>query len=350
MTSKIKVVHYINQFFAGIGGEEQAGTPLQAKPGPAGPGKGLQDASAGKVEVIQTLICGDNYFQEHSEDVLKEIVQKVQEISPDLLLAGPAFNAGRYGLACRAVCERIQKDLGIPTLTAMYRENPAAIETPIRTYILSCGDSARDMKTVLPSLADFAYRLATGAEIRDAEAEGYLPRGARRNVFQKQTGARRAVEMLKAKLKGSPLTSEIPLPALDKVVPPPPLKDLSKATIVLATDGGVVPKGNPDHLETARATKWFQYDIAEKNTLTPEEYESIHGGFDLRAVNEDPNRVVPLDGMRELEREGKIKKLYDSFYTTSGMTVPIVNAIRIGKEMAASIASTGANGVILTGT
>ncbi len=156
--------------------------------------------------------------------------------------------------------------------------------------------------------------------------------------------------MLKAKLCGEEFKTEIPLLFMDKVASPPPITDLSKATIALVTDGGVVPKGNPDHLESARATKWFKYNIADKNHLEAEHYESIHGGFDLTAVNQDPNRVVPIDAVRELEREGKIGKLYDFFYTTTGMTVPIVNAIRIGKEIAASIASSDVDGVILTGT
>ena len=35
----MKVVHYLNQFFAGIGGEEQADSPPEVRPGALGPGR-----------------------------------------------------------------------------------------------------------------------------------------------------------------------------------------------------------------------------------------------------------------------------------------------------------------------
>lgn len=350
MESKTKVVHFVNQFFAGIGGEEKAGTPLQEKEGPVGPGRGLEENSSGSLQVVHSIICGDNYFQDHSEEVLTEVVKIVKETSPDVFVAGPAFNAGRYGLACRAVCERVRGEIGIPTVTAMYRENPGAGPTPIGTYILLCGEGVREMSTILPALASFSRRLARSERIGPAEEEGYLPRGFRRNVFEKEIGAVRAVAILKAKIRGETFRTEIPLPSFDRVVSPDPISDLSKAKIVLVTDGGVVPKGNPDRLESARATKWFQYSIAGLDGLDAEYYESIHGGFDLTAVNEDPDRVVPVDVMRDLEREGKIGKLYDFFYSTTGMTMPVVSSIRLGKEIASSIAATGTHGVVLTGT
>ena len=40
--AKLKVVHYINQFFANIGGEEMAHVPAEKRAGHVGPGMGLQ--------------------------------------------------------------------------------------------------------------------------------------------------------------------------------------------------------------------------------------------------------------------------------------------------------------------
>ena len=41
--SKLRVVHYINQFFAGIGGEEKADTPAELRVGEVlGPGMALK--------------------------------------------------------------------------------------------------------------------------------------------------------------------------------------------------------------------------------------------------------------------------------------------------------------------
>ena len=49
---KIKVVHYINNFFAGIGGEEKADVPPEIRPGTVGPGLALQAALGDQFEVV----------------------------------------------------------------------------------------------------------------------------------------------------------------------------------------------------------------------------------------------------------------------------------------------------------
>lgn len=62
--SKIRVVHYINQFFAGIGGEEKADIPPELREGIVGPGMALNKAFNGEAEIVATVICGDSYFNE----------------------------------------------------------------------------------------------------------------------------------------------------------------------------------------------------------------------------------------------------------------------------------------------
>ena len=64
---KIRVVHYLNQFFAQIGGEDKADVGLGFKDGPVGPGRALQQALGDNGEIVATVYCGDNYFAEHQE-------------------------------------------------------------------------------------------------------------------------------------------------------------------------------------------------------------------------------------------------------------------------------------------
>jgi len=52
MTNRIKVVHYINQFFGQIGGEDKAGIPPQIKEGPVGVGQLIQEESGGQFEIV----------------------------------------------------------------------------------------------------------------------------------------------------------------------------------------------------------------------------------------------------------------------------------------------------------
>ena len=104
MAEKIRVVHYLNQFFAQIGGEEKADIGPGFKEGPTGPGRALQQTLAEHGEVIATFFCGDNYFAEHSEEAKEELLRQITRFNPQLLIAGPAFESGRYGVACGAIC------------------------------------------------------------------------------------------------------------------------------------------------------------------------------------------------------------------------------------------------------
>ena len=109
--SKIRVVHYINNFFAGVGGEEKANIPPEKRSGVVGPGMAIQKAFDEEAEIVSTVICGDTYFGEHMEDATKELLKMIKDENPDLFIAGPAFNAGRYGVACGAICKAVEEEL-----------------------------------------------------------------------------------------------------------------------------------------------------------------------------------------------------------------------------------------------
>ena len=85
--SKIKVVHYINQFFAQIGGEEKADYPAEIRVGEVvGPGLALTQNFKDEAEIIATVICGDSYFNENLEKAKSDILAMVKEQAPDVLL------------------------------------------------------------------------------------------------------------------------------------------------------------------------------------------------------------------------------------------------------------------------
>ena len=54
--AKLRVVHYINQFFAGIGGEEVADHKPEVREGVVGPGMAIQAGFKGEAEIIATVI------------------------------------------------------------------------------------------------------------------------------------------------------------------------------------------------------------------------------------------------------------------------------------------------------
>lgn len=347
---KYRVVHYINQFYAGIGGEEKANIPPQMKEGIVGPGKPLQDALGEEGEIVATMICGDSYFAENIEAVAASVVESLSPYKPDVFVAGPAFNAGRYGIACGAACSAVSKTLGIPVVTAMYEENPALELYRKEIYAIPTAKSAVGMAEAISKMAGFVRKLAFGQEIGLPEEEGYFPRGIRVNRFASQTGAERAVDMLMAKLKGEPFKTEYAMPTFERVPPSSAVKNMSSATIALVTSGGIVPLGNPDRIEAASASKFAEYNIEGVNDLTADAYQTCHGGYDPVYANEDPDRVLPLDAMRDLEKEGVIGKLYDRYYVTVGNATSVANAQKFGREIAEKLIAADVDGVILTST
>ena len=347
---KYRVVHYLNQFFAEIGGEEKVNIPPLVKEGAIGPGRALQQALGEEGEIVATVVCGDSYFAENVDAAAEKVVELISSYQPDVFVAGPAFNAGRYGVACGASCSAVGERLGIPAITAMYEENPGLELCRKKVYIIPTADSARGMKDAIPKIASLVHKLGLGQEIGPPQEEGYFPRGLRVNRFVDRTGAERAVNMLLLKLKGEPFQTEYSMPTFERIPPSPPIGDLRSATIALVTSGGIVPRGNPDRIESANASKFAAYDITGLDSLPSTDYETVHGGYDPVYANEDPDRVLPLDAMRALERDGTIGKLYDHYYVTVGNATSVANSERFGKAIAAELKSAGVDGVILTST
>jgi glycine reductase len=347
---KLRVVHYINQFFGQIGGEAEADIKPFSSSGPVGPGLALKAAFKDRAEIVGTVICGDNYFATNIEQAKRECINIIRDFRPDIVVAGPAFGSGRYGMACGAVAEGVKDELGLPVVTAMFDENPGVETYRKKVYILPTTDSVVGMKDVLSRMAAFALKLSSGQKIGFPEEEGYLLQGFRASVISEKTGALRAVEMMLAKLSGKPFTTELPLPVFDRVNPAPAVKDLKTMVLALVTSGGIVPKGNPDHIESHNASKCCRYDIGQVKDFTGEEYESVHGGYDIVYANQDPDRVLPLDALRELEEEGVIGKIYDYYYVTVGNTTAVSSAVRYGDKIGKELRDAGVDGVILTST
>jgi glycine reductase len=347
----IKVVHYVNQFFGGLGGEEQADVPPTLHEGPKGPGLLLQQLSP-DVQVVATIVAGDNYMAsdiERSAGEVLALLETVKDPTPDLLIAGPAFNAGRYGIACAAVCTAAQERLSLPCLTALHDGNPAVESYRQRVTMVRTSADVLGMRDALAGIARVAAKLLADEPLIPA-VDGTLPRGLRNNTFVETPGAKRAVAMLLAKMRGEPFVTEYPMPVFDRVTPAPAIADLSRATIALVTSGGIVPRGNPDHIESADASCIGAHPLAGLSRLNAESHQSVHGGYDPSFANADPNRVLPLDVIRQLATEQRIGKLHETYYATVGNATSVARAKRFGEEIAATLINEGVQAVILTST
>lgn len=348
--SKYRVVHYLNQFFGQVGGEEKANTPPFSKEGPVGPGMALQAKLGEIAEIVATVICGDSWFNENIDAARAQVLEMIAQHKPDLVIAGPAFNAGRYGMACGTVAEIVNQNLGVPVISGMYPENPGAEMYRAHALIVETGNSAAAMRSAVPAMGQLAIKVLKGEELGTPQEEGYIPRGIRQNVFTEKRGSQRAVDMLLAKLKGEDYETEYPMPHFDRVDPSPALHDVTKARIALVTSGGIVPKGNPDHIESSSASKYGKYSLEGIDNLTAETHETAHGGYDPVYANKDSDRVLPVDVLRELETEGKIGSLHNYFYSTVGNGTAVASAKRFATEIAQELKQDGVDAVILTST
>ena len=196
-------------------------------------------------------------------------------------------------------------------------------------------------------MAAVMLKLLKGGEIADPEAAGVFPKGIRKNMFYEQPGAERAVQMLIKKLNGEAFRTEYPMPVFDRVEPRPAIADISKATIAIVTSGGIVPFGNPDHIAASSAQNYGAYDLDGVTDLRKGEYMTAHGGYDQTYANADPDRVLPIDVLRDLEKEGKIGKLYHVFYSTVGNGTSVANARKFGTEIGSRLKAAHVDGVIL---
>jgi glycine reductase len=294
------------------------------------------------------VFCGDGYMATHAEQAAAEVAELIRGAAPDVVVAGPSFGSGRYGLACGAVCVAVQ-ERGLPAVAGMYEESPGAEGFRGRVTIVPTRETAAGMGQALPALARLALKLGRGEELASPEEDGYLARGYRENAFVAETGASRAVGLLLQKLRGEPYATEWPLPSYDRVRPPAPVGTGGRVRLALVSEGGVVPKGNPDRIPSGWSTTWAKYDVSQLDDLSSERFESIHGGFDTTVGNEDPDRLIPLDVLRELEREGRIE-VHPYLYSTVGNMGSITEMRRLGKEIAAELRSAGVEAVIVGAT
>ena len=69
-----KGILYINQFFAGVGGEDMADYKPEIKSELVGPAMAFSKHLKGEVEITHTIICGDNFIGSNPDEALNTII------------------------------------------------------------------------------------------------------------------------------------------------------------------------------------------------------------------------------------------------------------------------------------
>src|SRR5262249_52916372 len=152
---------------------------------------------------------------------------------------GPAFGAGRYGLACARMCLEVEQRLGRPAVTAMHAQNAAVDLYRHAVLIVPTAASTVGMGDALARLARLVLKRGRGEPLGPAATDGYMPRGRRVNGRVDGSASSRATDMLLARLRNAPFVTEVPLPRYDLVIPPAPVADLAHARLALVSECGV---------------------------------------------------------------------------------------------------------------
>ena len=358
---KLRVVHYINQFFGQIGGEDKADVGFSVKKGPIGPGMLLQKHLGDRGEIVATIICGDNYFAANLEKAAKELLELVEPFKPELFFAGPAFAAGRYGIACGHACKVVGEKYKIHVVSGMFEENPGAEVYRHNAHIAKTGNNAAQMAQAIEKMVSIAFHLVDnthseyfvgGYGIGKPEEEGYFPQMVIRNVFTDKSAAKRSVDMCLARIKGEPFVTEMPYANFEKIIPAPGITDLKKARIAIVSDGGLVDKDNKGNIKTRGCNVWTSYDLDDffSPDKKPEDFYVAHMGYYGVDVIADRNRMVPYDILTELEDLGEIQAVHKTYYVTTGNASVAKWNVAMGKEIVEELKRDRVDGVILTST
>jgi len=220
-----KAILYLNQFFGQIGGEDKADYEPEIRDGLVGPALQL-DKLLENAQITHTVICGDNFIGSNTEEAINKILGFLEDKEFDIFFAGPAFQAGRYGVACGHICKAVKSKFGVEVVTSMHEENPGVDMFKKDMYILKGGNSAGKMRKDLSSIAILGNKILNDQRVLDAETEGIFERGKRHQVWidDNVMAADRAVEMIIKKLTGQDFISELEIPLIEKVPIAPALK------------------------------------------------------------------------------------------------------------------------------
>jgi glycine reductase len=328
--------------------------PVGFRPEAVGPARRFQELCQGSLEVAVTVYCGDNYFATHESDALASMLDVARKYGVSMLVAGPAFGAGRYGFACVEICHFLNGSLNIPCISGMSVQNPG-VELYKQykdkgVFLVPTSEAVSGMGEALSKIARFASKVIKGEPIGPADEECYIPRGFRLDAVADKTGAERAVDILLDKLAGRPFSTEIPIETLEEVPVAPPIADLKDACLALVSTAGVVAPGNPDGFKTSGNTQWRKYSIDNMISMKDARWDVWHGGYNTVFMHGNPNYGVPLDVCRQLANEKIFRKLYPYFYTTPGNMALISAMQAISGEILRDMKAEGIDGALLVST
>ena len=329
------VVHYLNQFFAGLGGEEAAGHEPVRLDGPQGPGPraGRRRPRARRHDRVRRrpLRRGRGGLARRAA----RLARRAATVRADLRTV-VRLRSLRLRLRRARARGRTPRDPG-------RRRDDAGLARGHggRGRRLRRADRARTWPACARSCRSMAD-LGAAARRRRARSAGPTRRATSPGVSARWCGpiARAPRGPSTCCSRSSPATSapRSGPPAIASP-PAPAVTDLSATVVALVTEAGCVPQGNPDRLPTRHANVWLAISARRASP------RSSPAPTSPCTPASTPRRRTPTrTGWCRWTRRaswsarGAFARLHDAFYTTSGVDTPVATAAKFGQEIAARAA------------
>ncbi len=342
----VKVVHYLNQFFAGLGGEEAAGIAAGSPRGSGRPRAGARARRRRHARVRRRLLR-----RARGRGARRSCCAGSTRSSPDVLVCGPVVRLRPLRLRLRDARargstprhpRRLRDGSGEP---GCRRGRGRRLHRPDeRERGRACARRCRGWPRS-------PRRLAAGEELGPPDEEGYLPRGLRRN---ERARARRrgcaAIDLLLAKLGGETRT-EVEASFDHVAAASAGSRSVAGLRSLSSPRPAACHRGIPTACRRSAPPPGSATRSATEATLAAGRYESVHGGFDVTAANADPNRLVPLDVVRDARARGPHRPaprhlLHDHRERHARRRPPT----KFGQEIADELKEAGVEAVVLSGT
>lgn len=162
-TKAINVLLIANNFFAGIGTDEESmnkePTFTKDSINTTALVNHIMENKA-DYKYVGSLIIPDNTLSNDNKGLLFGLIDNViEETKPDIIIAGPTFNNVKFARSCCEAGLFIMSKFGIPVVTSIYPENEMYKKYKNLIYVLESGNSAAKMKTDMPNLIDYALKI-----------------------------------------------------------------------------------------------------------------------------------------------------------------------------------------------
>lgn len=125
----MRVVLFYDQTQAGAGGKERPNVELAVEKGGIGSYHMFEkNFKAIGANVVATTYCGNGFFFDNKDDVVRKIAGLAQKLKADMVVCGPCFNYEDYGHMAAITAEYIETHTDIKAVAMFSQECTEALE------------------------------------------------------------------------------------------------------------------------------------------------------------------------------------------------------------------------------